>query len=89
MKKYIILSAVLIFLLFFLPWLWGGPARQTVPELAPTPAAEADNPPEQSPEPEPQPDPPEETPGTAKISVFEQELPIRDASATSSSDPRI
>ncbi len=65
MKKYIILSAVLIFLLFFLPWLWGGPARQTVPELAPTPAAEADNPPEQSPEPEPQPDPPEETPRPA------------------------
>lgn len=29
----------------------------------------------------PEQDPPEETPGTAKISVFEQELPIRDANA--------
>ena len=29
----------------------------------------------------PEQDPPEEVPGTAKISVFEQELPIRDANA--------
>lgn len=29
----------------------------------------------------PEQDPPEEKPGTAKISVFEQELPIRDANA--------
>ena len=37
----------------------------------------------------PEQDPPEETPGTAKISVFEQELPIRDASATDDPYPYI
>lgn len=35
MGKHIILSIILIFLLFFLPWLWGGPARDPLPDTLP------------------------------------------------------
>lgn len=35
MGKHIILSIILIFLLFFLPWLWGGPARDPLPDALP------------------------------------------------------
>ena len=59
MGKHIILSIILIFLIFFLPWLWGGPPQDTLP---PT-----DNPPAGEPLPEEDPpadqDEPPETPG--------------------------
>ena len=40
MGKQIIVSLLLIFLIFFLPWLWGGPAQDTPPELASPPAGD-------------------------------------------------
>ena len=54
MKKYIILSVVLIFLLFFLPWVWGGPPVETRPLDPDLPLVED---PEPDPEPEPEPEP--------------------------------
>ncbi len=40
MGKQILMSLLLIFLVFFLPWLWGGPAKEPPPELEPPPAGE-------------------------------------------------
>ena len=38
MGKQIAVSLLLIFLIFFLPWLWGGPARAPEPRPEPQPA---------------------------------------------------
>lgn len=35
MGKQIIVSFLLIFLIFFLPWLWGGPAQDSKPDPEP------------------------------------------------------
>lgn len=51
MGKHIGLSVLLIFLLFFLPWIWGGPSQAAPPEPAGIPPAEDSA---------PQPDPPPE-----------------------------
>ena len=40
MGKQIILSLLLIFLIFFLPWLWGGPAAGAPPVPDPPPAVD-------------------------------------------------
>ena len=53
MGKHIILSIILIFLLFFLPWLWGGPAQDPLPELEPAPPPAGDVPPDADPDPVP------------------------------------
>ena len=59
MGKHIILSILLIFLLFFLPWLWGGPAQDPPDRL---PAADEASPAPQDPEEPPgdEPDEPDE-----------------------------
>lgn len=69
MRKDIGLSLLLIFLIFFLPWLWGGPARETPPE---TPGASSSPPEPEAPEApaeaeESQP-PPEEKPSVDQAS---------------------
>lgn len=51
MGKHIGLSVLLIFLLFFLPWIWGGPSQAAPPEPADIPPAL-----DSAPEPEPQPE---------------------------------
>ncbi len=53
MGKHIILSIILIFLLFFLPWLWGGPAQDPLPEPEPAPPPAGDVPPDADPDPVP------------------------------------
>jgi len=40
MGKQIIAAFLLIFLIFFLPWLWGGPAADAAPEPTPPPAGD-------------------------------------------------
>lgn len=48
MGKHIILSIILIFLLFFLPWLWGGPARDPLPDPLPAGDLPEAQPPEEA-----------------------------------------
>lgn len=52
MGKQILMSLLLIFLVFFLPWLWGGPIKETPPEMEPPPAGDS------APEPVADPEPP-------------------------------
>lgn len=51
MRKDIGLSLLLIFLIFFLPWLWGGPEKTPEPEQEPPPAGDVE--PEEPARPEP------------------------------------
>ena len=62
MGKQILVSLLLIFLIFFLPWLWGGPAREPVPQPEPPPADV--QPPA---EPDSEPDPDQEEIGRAHV----------------------
>ena len=57
MGKHIGVSVVLIFLLFFLPWLWGEPSQAAPAEPPDLPEDAQDPPPDQTPPPDP-PDPP-------------------------------
>lgn len=54
MGKHLIASLLLIFLLFFLPWLWGEPSAAAPEELDTPPAGDA---PGEDPAPEPEPEP--------------------------------
>ena len=65
MGKQILVSLLLIFLIFFLPWLWGGPAREPVPQPEPPPA---DVQPPAEPDNEPAPDQEEQEPGIDRSS---------------------
>ena len=65
MGKQILVSLLLIFLIFFLPWLWGGPAREPVPQPEPPPA---DVWPPAEPDSEPDPDQEESEPGIDRSS---------------------
>ena len=56
MGKRILLSLLLIFLLFFIPWLWGGPSKEPEPPIEP-PAADTEPDPEPEPVPAPDPEP--------------------------------
>lgn len=64
MGKQIIVSLLLIFLIFFLPWLWGGPAPE--PEPDPPPAADV----QPEPDVQPQPDPARITSGTDRATML-------------------
>ena len=60
MGKHIILSIILIFLVFFLPWLWGGPAQDLLPPADDPPAGDLPSEPETPAEPEDRPEIPGE-----------------------------
>ena len=50
MGKHLIASLLLLFLLFFLPWLWGEPSAAAPPEILEDPPPAGDTPPVQEPE---------------------------------------
>lgn len=58
MGKQIVLALLLIFFIFFLPWLWGGPPKEPLPELEPPPAGDVQ--PEEAPPAEEPPRPEED-----------------------------
>lgn len=67
MGKQIAVSLLLIFLIFFLPWLWGGPARAPEPRPEPQPAEDLPPQPEED---DPAPDSGSREPGRDSTTVL-------------------
>jgi len=67
MGKQILVSLLLIFLIFFLPWLWGGPARAPEPRPEPQPAEDLPPQPEED---DPAPDSGSREPGRDSTTVL-------------------